>query len=130
MEPQAADFTTRRIPLHTKILIGLLIGVVAGLAANWLAQQPVTEGVVNPVDENANGVHDKIEWVAQNLTEPIGKIFLRLMFMVVLPLVFSALALAVVEIGDIRKLGKLGLKTLFFTAILSTSAVVIGITLV
>src|SRR5262249_23015497 len=55
---------------------------------------------------------------------------LRLMFMVVLPLVFSALALAVVEIGDVRRLGKLGLKTLLFTGILSTSAVVLGITLV
>lgn len=130
MEPQAADFTTRRIPLHTKILIGLLIGVVAGLAANWIARQPVTAGVVNPLDENANGVHDTLEWVAQNLTEPVGKIFLRLMFMVVLPLVFSALALAVVEIGDIRKLGKLGLRTLLFTGILSSTAVVLGIVLV
>jgi DAACS family dicarboxylate/amino acid:cation (Na+ or H+) symporter len=48
----------------------------------------------------------------------------------VLPLVFSALALAVVEIGDVRRLGKLGLKTLLFTAILSSTAVVLGITLV
>jgi DAACS family dicarboxylate/amino acid:cation (Na+ or H+) symporter len=52
------------------------------------------------------------------------------MFMVVVPMVFSALALAVVEIGDVRKLGVMGLKTLGFTAILSASAVLIGVGLV
>ena len=134
-QPGAApDFTEgqprRRIPLHTKILIGLLLGVALGLAANWFGRLPVVEGIENPADVNANGLHDRLEWFAQNITEPAGKIFLRLMFMVVLPLVFSALALAVVEIGDVRRLGKLGLRTLFFTAILSSTAVVLGITLV
>lgn len=120
----------RRIPLHTKILAGLLLGMALGLVANGLARQPVVEGVVNPLDENGNGVHDRLEWVALNFAEPVGKIFLRLMFMVVLPLVFSALTLAVVEIGDVRRLGRLGLRTLFFTAILSSAAVLIGIVLV
>ena len=134
-QPAAApDFTEgqprRRIPLHIKILIGLLLGVALGLAANWFGRLPVVEGIENPADANANGLHDRLEWFAQNITEPAGKIFLRLMFMVVLPLVFSALALAVVEIGDVRRLGKLGLRTLFFTAILSSTAVVLGITLV
>jgi len=132
--PDAADFTegqpVRRMPLHTKILIGLVVGIVLGLAANWLGSLPVKRGVANPMDENANGLHDRLEWFVQNVSEPAGKIFLRLMFMVVLPLVFSALALAVVEIGDVRRLGRLGLKTLLLTAILSTAAVVLGITLV
>src|SRR5258708_8211132 len=126
----AAHEPARRVPLHTKILVGLVLGLVLGLAANWMGRLPVTAGVENPVDVNANGLHDRLEWFAQNLTQPAGKIFLRLMFMVVLPLVFSALALAVVEIGDVRRLGKLGLKTLFFTAILSSTAVILGITLV
>jgi dicarboxylate/amino acid:cation (Na+ or H+) symporter, DAACS family len=52
------------------------------------------------------------------------------MFMVVVPLVFSALSLAVVEIGDIRKLGRVGLRTLLFTGVLSLTAVVLGIGLV
>lgn len=120
----------RRIPLHTKILIGLLLGVTLGLSANWLAKQPVVAGTTNPVDANANGVHDHLEWVAVNVADPIGKVFLRLMFMVVLPLVFSALSLAVVEIGDVRKLGRVGLRTLLFTGILSSAAVVLGIGLV
>jgi DAACS family dicarboxylate/amino acid:cation (Na+ or H+) symporter len=62
--------------------------------------------------------------------EPIGKLFLRMMQMVVLPLVFSALYLAVVDVGDLRRLGRIGLTTLFFTAILSLSAVMIGVVLV
>lgn len=120
----------RRVPLHIKILVGLVVGMLLGLAANWLARQPIVDGVANPLDENANGVHDRLEWLALNFAEPAGKIFLRMMFMVVLPLVFSALTLAVVEIGDVRRLGRLGLRTLFFTAILSSSAVLIGIVLV
>jgi DAACS family dicarboxylate/amino acid:cation (Na+ or H+) symporter len=52
------------------------------------------------------------------------------MFMVVLPLVFSALALAVVEIGDLRHLGRMGLRTLLFTGLLSGTAVLIGVLLV
>jgi DAACS family dicarboxylate/amino acid:cation (Na+ or H+) symporter len=130
----ATDFAegqpVRRIPLHTKILFGLLLGVVLGLAANWIGQTASVAGTENPVDLNGNGLHDRLEWFVQNITEPAGKLFLRLMFMVVLPLVFSALALAVVEIGDVRRLGKLGLHTLFFTALLSSTAVVLGITLV
>lgn len=118
------------MPLRTKILLGLVLGAALGLAANWLGRQPITPGSKNPLDTNANGLNDSVEWFAANLAEPVGQIFLRLMFMVVLPLVFSALALAVVEIGDVRRLGKIGLRTLFFTALLSGSAVVIGTTLV
>jgi DAACS family dicarboxylate/amino acid:cation (Na+ or H+) symporter len=112
----------RRIPLHTKILIGLLVGGILGLILN-------VAGSGRGTDANNNGLADWLDttvyWV-----EPVGKIFLRLMFMVVLPLVVSALALAVVEIGDVRKLGRMGLRTLIYTAILSGSAVLIGVVLV
>ncbi|HVJ67072.1 MAG TPA: dicarboxylate/amino acid:cation symporter [Caulifigura sp.] len=112
----------RRLPLHTKILIGLTIGALIGLIANMA-------GSGRGSDANKNGLADWLDstvyWV-----EPVGKVFLRLMFMVVLPLVISALALAVVEIGDLRRLGRMGLRTLLYTAILSGSAVLIGVVLV
>ncbi|MFN0052771.1 MAG: dicarboxylate/amino acid:cation symporter [Planctomycetales bacterium] len=113
-----------------QILLGLVLGVALGLVANWVGRAAVTPENAQTADVDGSGIHDRVEWIALNLTEPAGKIFLRLMFMVVLPLVFSALALAVVEIGDVRRLGKLGLRTLLFTGILSSLAVVLGIVLV
>ncbi len=117
-----SELIPRRVPLHTKILIGLILGTILGLLANVIGSGTGT-------DSNGNGLADWLDatvyWV-----EPIGKVFLRLMFMVALPLVFSALSLAVVEIGDVRKLGRLGLLTLAFTGLLSVSAVIIGVFLV
>jgi DAACS family dicarboxylate/amino acid:cation (Na+ or H+) symporter len=63
----------------------------------------------------------------RNVAEPLGQIFLRLIFMVVVPLVFSALTLGVAGIGDVRRLGRMGLKTLAYTAVLSSLSVAIGI---
>lgn len=130
------------VPLHTRILIGLVVGISLGLLANWIGSCPLdakydlngngkVDGYIEYLgsDTNVNGIRgwldDTIYWA-----KPVGDVFLRLMFMVVVPMVFAALTLAVVEIGDVRKLGWIGLKTLAFTAILSTSAVMIGVGLV
>ncbi len=103
---------------HVLILAGLVIGIVCGTIANRV-QAP------------ENGETGKMIVSALiSLANPIGQLFLRMMKMVVLPLVFSALFLAVVDVGDLRKLGRIGLITLFYTALLSISAVIIGITLV
>jgi Na+/H+-dicarboxylate symporter len=103
----------RRIPLHTRILIGGSAGVVAGVLAHFfLGDDP--------------GLAAFIKYV----TTPIGQIFLRLLFMLVIPLIFSALVLGVAGMGDPRSLGRIGLKTLAYTAVVSAIAVLIGITLV
>lgn len=143
MPDQSPETAKRRgMPLHTKILIGLIVGVSLGLLANYLGScEPgprQAPGVTAPQisyleylrsDTDSNGLRgwldDAIYWA-----KPVGDVFLRLMFMVVVPMVFAALTLAVVEIGDVRKLGWMGLKTLGFTAILSTAAVLIGVGLV
>lgn len=113
----AADRARGRMPLHTKILLGLVVGAVAGLLANYLAGR-------------SEAAAEHVKNIAVNFAEPIGKVFLRLVIMVVVPLVVSALALGVLELGDIRRLGRVGLRTLGFTLILSLSSVFIGITLV
>lgn len=64
------------------------------------------------------------------VTQPAGQIFLRLLFMLVIPLIFSALALGVAGLGDLRSLGRIGLKTLAYTVVVSAIAVCIGILLV
>lgn len=112
---------------HRAILFGLLLGVLLGLTANWGGRHFVTAG--GP-DLNANGLHDGVDWVAFNLADTVGQVFLRLMSMMVVPLVLSALSLAVVGLGDVRSLGRLGLRTLFWTATFSSVAVLIGVTLV
>jgi DAACS family dicarboxylate/amino acid:cation (Na+ or H+) symporter len=110
--------TRGRLALHWQILIGLVTGAVAGLVARSL-WPPAADGAPNA----------RLEWFAFNIAETAGQIFLRLIFMVVVPLVFSALVLGVAEIGDVRKLGRMGLRTLLMTLVLSSASVAIGLTL-
>ncbi len=101
------------IPLHTKILVGLIIGVVSGLIVNW------TLGGENP----------NVTRVVENFTRPVGQLFLNLLLMIVVPLVFSSLVVGIAGIGDIRKLGRIGAKCFAYTLIISAISVVIGLTL-
>jgi len=102
-----------KLPLHAKILYGLLVGVVAGLAIN------LTVG----------GSHPSVGWIVSNITEPVGQLFLRLLLMVVIPLVFSSLIVGVAGIGNLRTLGRVGLKSFVYTFVISAISVVIGLTL-
>ena len=101
------------IPLHTKILIGLMIGVIAGIAVNRMF----------------GGDHPRVAWVIDNITQPVGQLFLRLLLMIVVLLVFSSLVVGVAGIGDIRKLGRVGLKSFGYCLVISAISVAIGITL-
>lgn len=60
---------------------------------------------------------------------PLGQIFLRLLFMLAVPVVFSALVVGIAEL-DLKSLGRIGLRTLGFTVLASTIAVLIGLVLV
>jgi Na+/H+-dicarboxylate symporter len=114
--PERADSNPRarrRLPLHTKILFGLIFGLVSGLLVHEMAGE-------------APWVH----WIVANVANPIGQVFLRLIFMIVVPLVFSSLVLGVLELGDVKKLGRIGLKTLGYTLFASGISVAIGITMV
>jgi DAACS family dicarboxylate/amino acid:cation (Na+ or H+) symporter len=96
-----------------RMLAGLIAGVVLGVAANVFA-----------------GDSQWLEPFVKSVTEPAGKIFLRLLFVLVIPLIVSALALGVSGLGDLRSLGRIGLKTFAYTIVVSTIAVLIGVTLV
>jgi len=120
----------RRRPLHLKILMGLVLGAGVGLAANAVYTRPVVVGGQDSLDTDANGIHDSLDRVVVYVADPAGKIFLRLVFMVVVPLVFAALTLGVVGLGDVRHLGRVGGRTLLFTLFLSLTAVAIGVVLV
>jgi len=60
--------------------------------------------------------------------EPVGLLFLRLIKMVIVPLVFASLLVGVASLGDIRKLGRVGGKTLGYFLITTTLAITIGLT--
>ena len=102
-----------RLALHWRVLIGFAIGALAGILAHWF-------GVEHPL------VAGLVDYIAT----PIGQIFLRLLLMLVIPLLFSALVLGIVELGDLRSLGRVGWKTLAYTVLVSAVAVVIGLVLV
>ncbi len=106
--------TKRGLPLHGLMLIGFLVGLIGGLIVNVVVG-PETPWVV---------------WLTTNITGPAGQIFLRLLFMLVIPLLFSALVIGVAEMGDLKSLGRAGWKTLALTILLSGIAVVIGLFMV
>lgn len=102
------------IPLHWLMLIGFVVGLGGGLWVN-LAVGADAAWVV---------------WLTSNVTGPAGQIFLRLLFMMVIPLLFSALVVGVAEMGDLKSLGRAGIKTLLLTILISGIAVVIGLVMV
>ena len=105
--------TSRGMPLHTKMAIGFAAGLLFGLIAHVAA-----------VDA------PWLAWLTTYVTQPVGQVFLRLLFMLVIPLLFSALVIGVAEMGDIRALGRVGWRTLAYTLIVSAIAVLIGLVLV
>ncbi len=104
---------SKKIPLHTKILIGLVAGAVAGGMLNTL---------LGSKDPN-------LVFAADQVTNPIGQLFLRLLLLLVIPLVFSSLVVGVAGLGDLRRVGRIGVKSLVYTLIISAISVVIGLTL-
>ena len=108
--------TTKRggLALHWLMLIGFVVGLGGGLFVN------LAVGADAPW----------VLWVTSNITGPAGQIFLRLLFMLVIPLLFSALVIGVAEMGDLKSLGRAGWKTLAFTVGVSSVAVLIGLVMV
>lgn len=90
--------------LYTKILIGMAAGIVVGLVYNQFGLT---------------------EWT--QYTKWIGDIFIRLVKMLVVPLVLVSLTLGAAGLGDIRKLGKMGLKAFLFFMATTAIAASIGI---
>lgn len=115
MNPATPTETSRRgVPLHIKVLVGFLLGAIAGLLVHSQGGQdlPFVQGLIT------------------YLTKPFGQIFLNLLFMLVVPLMFSALVLGVAELGDIASLGRLGWRTLVYTGVVTGIAVGIGVLMV
>jgi proton glutamate symport protein len=92
----------KKIGLAWQIFIGLIAGIMVGA---------IFYG--NPT--------------IQTYLQPIGDIFLRLIKMIVIPIVISSLVVGVAGVGDIKKLGKLGGKTIIYFEIITTIAIIVGL---
>lgn len=96
--------------LHTRILLGLVAGATVGVATNLLAGAgPATQKVVSFV------------------TEPIGRLWLSALIMVVIPLILSTLSTGVAGLGDLRRLGRIGLATLLCFLGLTALSTLLGL---
>ena len=105
--------TGRGVKLQWQMLIGFVTGLVLGL-------------IVYSTQRDAAWV----DVVTTYVTQPIGQIFLRLIFMLVIPLLFSALVVGISEMGEVRSLKRVGLRTLFYTVIVSAIAVAVSLAVV
>lgn len=95
----------KKMNLTTKILIGLIAGIVVGLAF---------AGNTELID---------------TFISPLGKIFISLIRMVIVPLVFASLIVGAASIGDVKSLGRIGGKTLGYYLLTTAFAVSIGLVL-
>lgn len=91
----------KKLSLATKILIGLILGVIVGL--------------FTPLD------------FATTFIKPFGDLFLRLIKMIIVPLVLASLVVGAASVGDVKKLGRIGGKTMAYYLLTSAFAVVVGL---
>ncbi|HEX6217800.1 MAG TPA: dicarboxylate/amino acid:cation symporter [Sphingomicrobium sp.] len=103
----------RGLELQWQMLVGFMVGLVAGL-------------IVYSTQRDAAWV----EAVTTYVTQPIGQIFLRLLFMLVIPLLFSALVVGISEMGEVRSLKRVGIRTLVYTVVVSSIAVAVSLVVV
>jgi dicarboxylate/amino acid:cation (Na+ or H+) symporter, DAACS family len=106
--------TDRGIALHTRLLLGLLGGAAFGLAANFAL----------------GSTHPAVVFTNTYIAEPVGQIFLRLLVMIVVPLIFASISLGVAGLGDLRRVGRVGGKTLLYFLCTTTLSAAIGLALV
>ena len=101
----------------TRILIGLIFGVIIGFILNqWPEFSPSSLFIRG--------------WILDYFLQPIGDVFLRGLFMVVVPLVFCSLIVGVCRLGSIGHLKRLGVRLIIFYVITSIVAILIGQTLI
>lgn len=97
-------------------MIALALGAVVGIIANVSVA-------------GNDGAKEILNSLINTVAHPVGQIFLRMLFIVVVPLVFASLASGVAGLGDLSKLGRLGSRTLMMFLITSAFSATIGITL-
>jgi len=103
------------LDLQWKILIGIVLGIALGLIINVAYGAGITSGPI---------------FIIKTIFQYGGEIFIRLLRMLIIPLVFASIFMAIVNLGDVRALGKLGGKTVGFYFLTTALAVAAGLLVV
>ncbi|MGL9774004.1 MAG: glutamate/aspartate:proton symporter GltP [Sodalis sp. (in: enterobacteria)] len=98
-----------KVTLAWQILVVLILGVLLGAVLH-----------------NQGELRD---WMITNILSPAGDIFIRMIKMIVVPIVVATLVVGIAGIGDAKKLGSIGFKTILYFEIITTLAIILGITL-
>jgi proton glutamate symport protein len=101
------DMKKAKLSLAWQILIGLVLGVAIGALLNHFSAEKA--------------------WWITNVLQPAGDIFIRLIKMIVVPIVISSLIVGIAGVGDAKKLGSIGLKTILYFEVVTTIAIVVGL---
>ena len=104
---------SRVMALHTKILLGLAVGAISGITINVL-----TEGAAGT------------EQFVSSVTEPIGRVWLNALIMVVIPLIVSTLSVGISGLGSLKKIGRIGIVALMSMLSLTALSAMLGLTVV
>lgn len=99
----------KKLPLHTQIIIGLVLGLAFGLVS-------IKTGMP--------------KWITLDYIKPVGTIFINGLKMIAMPLVLASLIIGVSNLGDISKLSRIGGRTLFLFLITTVIAICTGLGLV
>ncbi|WP_304168651.1 glutamate/aspartate:proton symporter GltP [Lonsdalea britannica] len=99
----------QKISLAWQILIALVVGIALGA---FLHEHPTEK-----------------QWLIANVLSPAGDIFIRLIKMIVVPIVITTLVVGIAGVGDAKKLGRIGFKTILYFEVVTTIAIILGITL-
>ena len=98
-----------KLSLAWQILIGLVLGIAIGALLNHFSAEKA--------------------WWISNVLQPAGDIFIRLIKMIVIPIVISSLVVGIAGVGDAKKLGRIGFKTIIYFEVVTTIAILVGLVL-
>jgi proton glutamate symport protein len=98
-----------KVSLAWQILLALVLGILLGSYLHYHAESR--------------------DWLIANLLTPAGDIFIHLIKMIVVPIVISTLVVGIAGVGDAKQLGRIGAKTIIYFEVITTVAIVLGITL-
>ncbi len=98
-----------KLSLAWQILIGLVLGIAVGALLNHFSAEKA--------------------WWITNILQPAGDIFIRLIKMIVIPIVVASLIVGIAGVGDAKKLGRIGLKTILYFEVVTTIAILVGLVL-